>query len=111
MTYIVTQKVTPTENVNKSISRERIIGFEQQPSNKFLLSTFCDACYVHFVVVYTVRTRHERPHTAVFRACLHGRVPCTRASVYRVHGHGHVYGKCTRPFIAVSPCMDRVHGR
>jgi len=29
VTYIVTQKVTATENVNKSILRERIIGFEQ----------------------------------------------------------------------------------
>jgi len=28
LTYIVTQKVTVTENVNKSISRERIIRFE-----------------------------------------------------------------------------------
>jgi len=28
VTYIVTQKVTDTENVNKLISRERIIGFE-----------------------------------------------------------------------------------
>jgi len=29
VTYIVTQKVTATENVNKSIWRERMIGFEQ----------------------------------------------------------------------------------
>jgi len=28
VTYIVTQKVTASENVNKSIARERIIGFE-----------------------------------------------------------------------------------
>ena len=28
VTYVVTQKVTATENVNKSTSRERIIGFE-----------------------------------------------------------------------------------
>jgi len=28
VTYIVTQKVTASENVNKSISRERIIGLE-----------------------------------------------------------------------------------
>ena len=28
VTYIVTQKVTAPENVNKSIARERIIGFE-----------------------------------------------------------------------------------
>jgi len=28
VTYIVTQKVTATKNVNKSIARERIIGFE-----------------------------------------------------------------------------------
>ena len=27
VTYIVTQKVMATENVNKSYSRERIIGF------------------------------------------------------------------------------------
>ena len=28
VTYVVSQKVTATKNVNKSISRERIIGFE-----------------------------------------------------------------------------------
>jgi len=30
-------------------------------------------------------------------------------AVNRVHGR--VCGKCTRPFTAVSPCTDRVHGR
>jgi len=46
LTYIVTQKVTANENVNKSISRERIIGQSEKILNSNVsYFNFCDAWY------------------------------------------------------------------
>jgi len=46
VTYIMTQKVTATKNVNKSITREQIIGFEYIIAiQQISVINFCDAWY------------------------------------------------------------------
>jgi len=61
-------------------------------------------------------------NTAVFRACLHGRVPCTRTCVpclrkvyTAVHGRVHrvrtVYTAVDRIHGCLRPCTRPVHGR
>jgi len=65
-----------------------------------------------YTAVFTARV-HRRVRTvniAVFRAFLHGHVPCTRSCLQKVYTavHGRVHGPCTAVYTGRKKC--RVHG-
>jgi len=138
LTYIVTQKVTATENVNKSISRERIIGqSEKNLKQQCLLFQLlrCLVCTVSWCTrsVHAVNGRvhgrvrvmdgsrtwpvHGRAHSLYMAVDghIHGPqarpcvcVPCTRPPMYRIHDQGRVQ----TVYMAVhGPCTWSVHDR